>query len=135
MADDDLTLEQRQSLMRYAAASLPVQPARPGRLRRRTPTKARNEDIALAYADLSQHWTVRELADLHGITPARVSQIIAEYCPRARRARYGRGDASRTGSAPAVRRDDRPDSREDTAQRPRAPFASSATPRGQGHGS
>ncbi len=55
----------------------------------RTPSAdlARNQAIALAYADLSQRWTQAELAALYGISRQRIGQIVATYCPHVGRLR------------------------------------------------
>jgi hypothetical protein len=44
--------------------------------------RAIDEQLALAYADLSRDWTATALADVYGIGVQRVYEALWEYCPR-----------------------------------------------------
>lgn len=47
----------------------------------------RDQSIALAYGDMSQSWTLAQLAALYGLSRQRLSQIVATYCPHVGRRR------------------------------------------------
>lgn len=59
--------------------------------RRHWRTRERDVQIAMAYADLSQHWTAKQLAELYGISQQTVYETIWEYAPRAAAARHRSG--------------------------------------------
>ncbi len=70
----------------------------------RTPAfRRRNQQIALAYADLSRNWTLGELAEVYGISDERVRQIVAVYCPHITRLRAERRQAQRADAERARR--------------------------------
>ena len=71
---------------------------------RDTPNRERDQQIALAAADLSQDWTLAELGAVYGITAQRVQQILVEYAPRLSEGRRARRRAERQAEEKLRRR-------------------------------